>query len=87
GLKVEFRHLPAAICKIRIYTLSGDLVQTIHHDASSANSSGDFASTGTAIWDLVSRNGQDVCSGIYLYSVHTEDGNFEPFVDKFTIIR
>jgi len=60
-------------------------VQTIEHDASDANESGDYASTGTATWDLVSRNGQDVASGIYFYSVEAE--GFEQVVGKFVIIR
>jgi hypothetical protein len=87
GLKVEFRHLPAANCQIKVFTLAGDLVQTLQHDASGANSSGDFASTGTVSWDLVSRNGQDVASGIYLYTVETSSDDFERFVGKFTVIR
>ena len=87
GLKVEFRHLPAATCEIKVFTLAGDLVQTILHDASRANETGDYASTGTATWDLVSRNGQDVASGIYLYTVETDTDDFEPFVGKFTVIR
>jgi hypothetical protein len=85
GLKVEFRHLPAAKCTIRIYTLSGDLVQTLEHDASEAVSSGNFASTGTVAWDLVSRNGQDIASGVYLYSVEAD--GFKTVVDKFVVIR
>jgi hypothetical protein len=85
GLKVEFRHLPAALCTIRIYTLAGDLVETIIHDASAVPSSGDYAATGTATWDLVSRNGQDVASGVYVYSVEAD--NFESVVGKFVVIR
>ncbi|HSG27707.1 MAG TPA: hypothetical protein VLA34_04440, partial [Candidatus Krumholzibacterium sp.] len=54
GLKVEFRNLPRCRSKIRIYTVSGDLVQTIEHDGSDGD--------GSAAWNLVSRNGQDVTS-------------------------
>ena len=42
---------------------------------------------GTVPWDLVSRNGQDVTSGVYLYTVHFEDASLDRVVDKFTIIR
>ena len=85
GLKVEFRHLPAAVCTIRIYSLSGDLVETILHDATRAIEHGDYAATGTANWDLVSRNGQDVSSGVYIYSVEAE--GFDSAVGKFVVIR
>jgi len=85
GLKVEFRHLPASLCTIRIYTLAGDLVETIVHEASGANESGDYASTGTATWDLVSRNGQDVASGVYIYSVEAD--GFNTIIGKFVVIR
>jgi hypothetical protein len=38
-------------------------------------------------WDLVSRNGQDVTSGVYLFSVEADDKNFKRFVGKFVVIR
>jgi len=85
GLKVEFRHLPAARCAIRIYTLAGDLVKEIVHDNTAAIATGDYASTGTAAWDLVSRNGQDVASGVYIFSVEAD--GFDRKVGKFIVIR
>lgn len=85
GLKVEFRHLPAAKCTIRVYTLAGDLVKTIVHDRSADIAAGDYGSTGTASWDLVSRNGQDVASGVYVFSVEAD--GFDRKVGKFIVIR
>jgi len=85
GVKIEFRHLPAARCTIRIYTLAGDLVETLIHDACGDIACGDYASTGTAAWDLVSRNGQDIASGVYIFSVEAD--GFERKVGKFTVIR
>jgi hypothetical protein len=85
GLKVEFRHLPAARCTIRVYTLAGDLVKEIVHDQTAAIATGDFASTGSAAWDLVSRNGQDVASGVYVFSVEAD--GFDRKVGKFIVIR
>ncbi len=85
GLKVEFRHLPAAVCTIRIYSLAGDLVNTINHDRMEDLGNGDYASTGTSTWDLVSRNGQDVASGVYIFSVEAE--GFDTKVGKFVVIR
>jgi hypothetical protein len=79
GIKIEFRNLPRASGMIRIYTIAGDLVQKLAFDGS--------IGVGTVKWDLVSRNGQDVTSGVYLYAVETEDSNFDRFIGKFVVIR
>ena len=79
GLKVEIRNLPACRSTIRIFTISGDLVYITDHDGRSGN--------GTVAWNLVSRNGQDVTSGVYLFSVRPHDGSFSQKVGKFVIIR
>ena len=79
GIKVEFRNLPRCRSTVRIYTLSGDLIEAIFHDGSTGN--------GTLPWDLVSRNGQDIASGIYLFSVEPEDGRFPRTIGKFVVIR
>lgn len=80
GVKIEFRNLPRAPSTIRIYTLAGDLVETIRHDEG-ANGN------GTVAWDMVSRNGQDVTSGVYIFTVHTDGDEFEPHTGRFVIIR
>lgn len=79
GIKVEFRNLPMSHGTIRIYTVAGDLVQQIPFEGQTG--------VGTVEWDLVSRNGQDVTSGVYMYSVETEDKNFDRFIGKFIVIR
>jgi len=79
GIKVEFRNLPKCRCTVRIYTVSGDLVEVLDFDGTSGH--------GTLAWDLVSRNGQDVTSGIYLFSVEPEDDRFPRTVGKFVVIR
>jgi hypothetical protein len=79
GIKVEFRNLPACRSTIRVFTLSGDLVQSLHHDGSGGS--------GTLAWDLVSRNNQDVTSGVYLFTVDPEGGGFPRTVGKFVVIR
>jgi hypothetical protein len=79
GIKVEFRNLPACYATVRIYTLAGDLVEVLYHDGSEGR--------GTLRWDLVSRNGQDVTSGVYLFSVEPDDNSFNRTVGKFVVIR
>ncbi|MCK4548704.1 MAG: hypothetical protein KAU49_00995, partial [Candidatus Krumholzibacteria bacterium] len=79
GIKVEFRNLPACRSTVRIFTLAGDIVEVLYHDGSGGR--------GTLRWDLVSRNGQDVTSGVYLFSVEPDDGEFNRTIGKFVVIR
>jgi hypothetical protein len=80
GIKVEFRNLPMDKGMIRIFTLAGDLVQELPFDGRTG--------VGTVEWDLVSRNFQDVTSGIYLFSVETETNEaFSRKIGKFVVIR
>ncbi|HTR97499.1 MAG TPA: hypothetical protein VMH61_06310 [Candidatus Acidoferrales bacterium] len=73
---IDFLGLPREPVTIRIYTVAGDLVQTIRHDGSNGD--------GEAPWDLVTRNGQDVESGLFLFTV---DGKSGHQVGKFVLIR
>ncbi|NNF05750.1 MAG: hypothetical protein HKN21_03230, partial [Candidatus Eisenbacteria bacterium] len=61
GTKIALRNLPKAVSRVRIYTLAGDLVRSDRHDGRGGD--------GTYFWNLISKNGQDVVSGIYLYTV------------------
>jgi hypothetical protein len=78
GTKIAFRNLPQDTqpVRIKIHTLAGDVVQ----EATQYTGDGD----GTWFWNLLSRNGQDVVSGIYLYSVHYTGGICR---GRFVIIR
>ncbi len=80
GIKVEFRNLPSDRGTIRIYTVAGDLVDELPFDGRSG--------VGTMKWDLVSRNGQDVTSGVYIFSVETDTNTaFKRKIGKFVVIR
>ncbi|HPF34542.1 MAG TPA: hypothetical protein P5571_03110 [Candidatus Krumholzibacteria bacterium] len=79
GVRVCFANLPMARNTIEIYSLNGDLIQTIDHDGTDG--------FGEACWNLVSRNGQEIVSGIYLYSVQSSDSRFDDFIGKFVVIR
>jgi hypothetical protein len=39
------------------------------------------------MWDLVSRNGQNVTSGVYLFAVEPDDEKFNRTIGKFVVIR
>ncbi len=79
GIKVEFRNLPDCDCTVRIFTIAGDLVEVLYHRATEME--------GTLPWDLVSRNGQDVTSGVYLFAVEPDDDRFPDTIGKFVVIR
>ncbi len=74
--KIAFTNLPA-MCNIHIYTLAGDHVITLEHRSLSGDE-------GTTFWDLVSRNDQEVTSGLYIYRVETEN---DYAIGKFAIIK
>ncbi len=73
---IYFIHLPR-VCTIRIYTISGHLVQTIQHDSSIDN--------GQEAWNLVSRDGMDISYGIYIF--HVDAGELGTRIDRFAIVK
>jgi hypothetical protein len=88
-----FVNLPEK-CKIRIYTLAGDLVDEINHEGaykediitiSKAAALG-VTSSGIHSWDLLSKNRQIIASGVYLFSVENK-ANGDIKVGKFVIIK
>jgi hypothetical protein len=79
GVRVTFTNLPMAHNSIKIYTISGDLVQTLDHEG--------LSGSGHCSWNLMSLNGQEVVSGVYLYSVESDNDSFEDFIGKFVVVR
>jgi hypothetical protein len=86
GSHIDFLGLPAGPWTLRIFTLAGDLVQTLRHSDVQVNGKRqqETAIDGQASWNLISRNGQDVVSGIYLFSVEGSTGTQQ---GKFVVIR
>jgi hypothetical protein len=76
GTHVDFMNLPQGEWTIKVYTVAGDLVRSIDNDGTD--------NIGQVRWDLVSRNGQDVVSGLYLFTVESRYGTQ---VGKFLILR
>ncbi len=73
---LRFVNLPSQ-CIIRIYSLSGILVQML-----TAN---DVTGGAELQWDLRNRNNQFVASGVYFYHVETPDGKKK--IGRFTIVN
>jgi len=76
GTHVDFMNMPQGDWTLKIYTVSGDLVRTLENDG--------LRNIGQVKWDLVSRNGQDCVSGLYLFTVESQLGTQ---VGKFVILR
>jgi len=71
---IKFIHLPPK-CTIRVYSLAGDIVATVHHDD---------PVRGEVEWNLISESGRVIASGLYVYSVDSEYGTQ---IGKFVIIK
>ncbi|MEK7823979.1 MAG: hypothetical protein AAB290_02915 [Candidatus Eisenbacteria bacterium] len=118
GTHLDFMGLPAGRWTIRIFTVSGDLVQVLRSEDAvnesvrgpatvrnpnykpnlaehpienpktitlpGYNRQADTPNDGQARWNLISRNGQDVVSGVYMFVVESDQGTQR---GKFVVIR
>ena len=94
--KIYFFDLPAS-CEIRIYSMTGDLVDKIEHNAATYTGDDiqwfDSFSTGTPkfsggehAWNLVSKDDQAIATGLYIYTVKDHsNGNVQR--GKFLVIK
>jgi hypothetical protein len=73
--RIEFRAIPAN-ATVRIYTVTGDLVQTLRHDG---------LTTGMVPWDLRTKDNLEVAPGLYLFHVDAPDVGES--VGRFAIIK
>ncbi|MFA7329640.1 MAG: hypothetical protein WC326_01070 [Candidatus Delongbacteria bacterium] len=73
--KIQFTHLPPT-ATVRIYTVRGELVATLHHDSE--------AWDGSLDWNLKSSEGLDVAYGMYMYHVDSPAGEK---TGKFALIK
>jgi hypothetical protein len=74
--RMEFRGLPQE-CTIRIYTIIGELVQTLEHNG--------VITQGFVAWDLRTKDNLEVAPGLYIF--HVEAKNYTPYIGKFAIIK
>ncbi|MEL6614457.1 MAG: hypothetical protein AAFQ43_01890 [Bacteroidota bacterium] len=94
--KLYFYNLPAR-AQIRVYSLAGEIVAEMDHDAE-AGASGDIrwfqdfstddrvVAGGVHAWDILSDNSLRISSGLYLFSVRDLDTG-ETETGKFVILR
>jgi hypothetical protein len=86
GTHVDFFNMPPGAWTLRIFTVNGDLVQTLRNTDLLVNGKPqqETRADGQATWNLITRNGQDVVSGIYLFSVQSDLGTSQ---GRFVLIR
>jgi hypothetical protein len=73
---LEFIHLPQE-CTIRIYTVRGYLVDTIHHSKT--------LNDGSEFWDMRTKDGMDIAYGLYIF--HIDAGAVGETIGKFAVIK
>jgi hypothetical protein len=73
--RMEFRGLPSS-CTVRIYTVRGDLVQTLRHQ-------GSFE--GFVAWNLRTKDNLEVAPGLYVF--HVEAPGMGTHMGKFAIVK
>jgi len=74
--RIQFFYLPKK-CTIRIYSLRGFLIKTIEHNSS--------ADDGMQSWDLISKDGNDIAYGIYIY--HVDAPGVGEKIGRFVVIK
>jgi hypothetical protein len=79
--RIYFTRLPET-CTISIYTLTGDLVNTLYH-----NMDGDPTPDGSGdeAWDLLTLNEQSIVTGLYIYRVVSDNG--ETHTGTFAVVK
>ena len=94
--KLYFNNLPAH-AEIRIYTLVGDLVDQLDHDADTYNASdirwfqtfsdgSQQLAGGEHAWDLITKKDQAIATGLYLFTVKNKDTG-EIQRGKFLVVK
>ncbi len=87
--QLMFTNIPAD-CVIKIFTVSGILIDEIVVNNSTSSRTTDWdlnsGSNGTAFWNLKTREGLDVASGYYIYHVKSNLTGEEK-IGKFAIIK
>lgn len=86
--KIYFTKLPER-CTINIYTIAGDLVQTIEHDE--LNNEGANDRNAVQVWDLLTKNASRVQSQAFVAVISTPNGaqtvkNFSVVVGGFRLL-
>jgi len=78
---LHFNHLPPD-CEIKIFTLAGELVNTLYHQSGIHD--------GSLEWNMLTKDNLDIAYGIYFYHIQPIDNSsnqFESILGKFAVIK
>ena len=78
--QIRFTNLPEK-CQIKIFTVTGEYINTINHENENS---------GNAIWDLRTINNQEIAPGLYIYYVEQMDNTgkvMSNHIGKFAVVR
>ncbi len=73
--RLYFANVPKQ-CTIRIYTLAGELVETLYHDTTLDN--------GKVFWDMRTKDNMNLAYGLYIFHVDSPVGSY---IGKFAVIK
>jgi hypothetical protein len=73
--RMEFRAIPQN-ATVRIYTVRGELIQTLHQDGSE---------NGYVAWNLRTKDNLDVAPGLYIF--HVDANSIGRYTGKFAIVK
>jgi len=73
---LHFTHLPSQ-CTIRVFTINGELVNSLYHDSEVNN--------GTYDWDMLTKDRLAISYGVYVF--HIEAPGIGDKVGKFAVIK
>ena len=73
--RLYFANVPKQ-CTIRIYTLAGELVETLYHDGA--------LDDGKVFWDMRTKDNMNLAYGLYIFHVDSPEGSF---IGKFAVIK
>ncbi len=78
--ELQFHNLPEE-CEIRIFNISGDLIQILHHEPGSEG----YRGPSVEAWNLWTYNQQEVAFGVYIF--HVKAKGVGEKLGKFAIIK
>ena len=73
--RLYFANVPQQ-CTIRIYTLAGELVETLYHEST--------LDDGKVFWDMRTKDNMNLAYGLYIFHVDSPDGSY---IGKFAVIK
>ena len=73
--RLYFANVPRQ-CTIRIYSLAGELVNTLYHDSS--------LDDGKLFWNMRTKDNMNLAYGLYIFHVDSPEGSF---IGKFAVIK